>query len=345
MISGAGCAGRVGEELDRLGVERVLVVTTPRGREAAHELVAGLGERGVDVFDGARVHVPMSASAGALAAARRHGADSIVAPGGGSAIGTAKAVALVLGIPIVALPTTYSGSEMTRVWGLTRDGRKHTGRDPRVAPRVVLYDPLLTLDLPPDASAASGVNAIAHAVEALYAPDVSPLARLLAEEGIRALARALAEVVGAPRSVPARGEALYGAHLCGWALDLTSMGLHHRLAHVLGGGFDLPHALVHALLLPYTAAFNAPAARDALARVARALGEPDPDRAPEALHALNLRLGITATLRDLGLDAERLDWAAAQATGGSAYPNPRPADREDVRAILEEAWRGEAPTR
>lgn len=345
VVSGAGCAERVGEEVERLGVGRVLVVTTPRGRAAAEGVIAALDDRVVDVFEGARVHVPLSASTGAVAAARRHGADVVVVPGGGSAIGTAKAVALVLGLPIVALPTTYSGSEMTRVWGLTRDGRKHTGRDPRVAPRVVLYDPLLTLDLPPDTSATSGMNAVAHAVEALYAPDVSPLARLLAEEGIRALARALPEVVRAPRSVPGRQEALYGAHLCGWALDLTSMGLHHRLAHVLGGGFDLPHALVHAILLPHAAAFNAPASRDAMARVARALGESDPDRAPEALQALNRKLGITATLRDLELDADRLDWAARQATEGSGYPNPQPVDREGIREVLEGAWRGELPTR
>jgi maleylacetate reductase len=345
VVSGPGCAERVGEEVERLGVGRALVVTTPRGRAAAEGMIASLDARVVHVFDGARLHVPFSASTGAVAAARRYGADVVVAPGGGSAIGTAKAVALALGLPIVALPTTYSGSEMTRVWGLTREGRKYTGRDPRVAPRVVLYDPLLTLDLPPDTSAASGMNAVAHAVEALYAPDVSPLARLLAEEGIRALARALPEVVRAPRDLPARGEALYGAHLCGWALDLTSMGLHHRLAHVLGGGFDLPHALVHAILLPHTAAFNAAAAKDAMAVVARALGESDPDRAPGALDALNRRLGITATLRELGLDPEKLDWAAGQAAEGPGYPNPRPVDREGIRALLEGPWRGNLPTR
>lgn len=345
VVSGAGCSAGVGEEVGRLGANRVLLVTTRRGLGEAGEIAAALGPGMAAVFDGARLHVPSEVAAAATNTARRASVDALVAFGGGSAIGVAKAVALETGLPVVALPTTYSGSEMTRVWGVTENGRKRTGRDPRVAPRVVLYDPLLTLDLPPDTSAASGMNGLAHAVEALYAPDVSPLSRLLAEEGIRALGRALPQVVTSPRQVPARGEALYGAHLCGWALDVTSMGLHHRLAHVLGGAFDLPHALVHAILLPHTAAYNAPAAPDAMARIARALGETDAHRAPATLATLNRRLGITATLQELGLGPTELDRAAELAVAGGGYPNPRPADRDDIRALLEGAWHGAPPTR
>lgn len=345
VVHGAGCATTVAEELDGLGAGRALLVTTPRGRGGAEGIATALGPRMAGVFDGARLHVPVEVAGAARESARRVAADALVAFGGGSAIGVAKTVALETGLPVVALPTTYSGSEMTRVWGVTEGGRKRTGRDPRVAPRVVLYDPLLTLDLPPDTSAASGMNGMAHGVEALYAPDSSPLARLLAEEGIRALGRALPRVVRSPGEAAPRGEALYGAHLCGWALDLTSMGLHHRLAHVLGGTFDLPHALVHAILLPHVAAFNAPAAGDAMVRVGGALGEPDPHLAPAALAALNRRLGITTTLRELGLAPGDLDRAAEQAATGAGYPNPRPADRDAIRAILEGAWQGEPPTR
>jgi len=357
-----------GEELDRLGAGQALLITTPRGAREAGELRSALGARLAGTFEGAELHVPAGVARAAVAEARRVQADVLVAVGGGSAIGAAKAAALETGLPIVALPTTYSGSEMTSVWGISEEERKRTGRDERVAPRVVIYDPLATLSLPAATSAESGMNAVAHAVEALYAPDRSPLSELLAEAGIRALAAALPEVVRDPSDRAARSGALYGAHLAGWALDLASMGLHHKLCHVLGGTFGLPHARVHALLLPHVAAFNAKAAPRAMARIARALGveegagaegaeaqgNPDAQGDPEAearrargvpagLAALNRSLGITATLADLGLGEDDLDLATELAVRQS-YPNPRPVERDGVRALLRRAWEGGVPS-
>ena len=336
VIFAPGATKQVAAELDRLGMSRVLVVTTPRGARQSDRLLTALDHRAAGLFDGAELHVPVHVARAAEAQARRLEADVLVAAGGGSAIGVAKAVALEAGLPIVALPTTYSGSEMTNVWGISDEGRKDTGRDDGVAPRVVIYDPVETLTLPPDTSATSGVNALAHAVEALYAHDAPPLAGLLAEEAIGVLARALPRVVEAPRSLPDRSEALYGAHLAGWALDLATMGLHHKLAHVLGGTFRLPHALVHAILLPHVVAFNEPAAPEAMARIARALGS---ESAPAGLRRLNRTVGISATLKELGLGSEDLDTASELAVRRE-YPNPRPVERDGVRRILQRAWEG-----
>ncbi len=338
---GDGAWEDTAEELDRLGVRRALLVTTARGASASSHLRDRLGEGIAGVFSESRIHVPVGIAQAAREMAERRRADGLLAVGGGSAIGVAKAVAVETGLPIVALPTTYSGSEMTAVWAVTESGEKTTGRDVRAAARTVIYDPLSTLELPTEISAASGMNAIAHAVEALYAPDAGPLGTLVAEEGVRALGSSLPAVVSAPRCREARSEALYGAHLAGWALDLTSMGLHHKLCHVLGGTFDLPHALVHAILLPHVVAFNAPAVPDAMARLGRALRAEDPAL---ALHQLNLELGITVTLSDLGMgpgDLDRATELAVQAT----YPNPRRANRTEIRKLLGNAAGGDAPRR
>jgi len=337
---GAGATGELPDELEALGLHRVLVVTTPRGEGEVGPLLERLGGRVVGVFAQARLHVPVEVAEAAREQAVRLGADGLLAVGGGSPVGVAKVVALRTGLPIVALPTTYSGSEMTSVWGLTEGGRKRTGRDERVAPRGVVYDPEWTLGLPGRTSAESGMNAVAHAVEALYAHDGSPLSGLLAEEGIRLLGRALPEVVRDPLALEPRTAALLGAHLAGWALELTSMGLHHKLCHVLGGMFGLSHARVHAVLLPHVAAFQEPAAPAALARVARALGE---EHAGLGLHALNRELGITGTLRDLGLEPGDLE-QVARAAGADAYPSPRRPTEDGVLELLRRAWEGAEPS-
>ncbi len=339
VVFSAGATARARDEIERLGARRALLVTTPRGAEATADLQRLLGGRLAGVFGGARLHVPAKVVRAGIDEADRVRADGLVAVGGGSAVGAAKAIAVQTGLPILALPTTYSGSEMTSVWGVTEAQGKRTGRDPRAAPRAIIYDPLATLELPPDTSAASGVNALAHAVEALYAPDAGPLAGLLAEEGIRALVHALPRVVADPRGLAGRSEALYGAHLSGWALDLTSMGLHHKLCHVVGGSFDLPHALVHAILLPHVVAFNQPAAPGAMARIDRSLGGNSPAR---SLFDLNRTLGITTTLAELGLGPAELDRAAELAMADS-YPNPRRVDRKGVREILARAAGGIRP--
>ena len=266
VVFGAGCIAQLANEVDRLEAKRVLLVGT-LGRAGLLATAKDLlGDRVAGVFDQAAMHVPTEVADRARALATSTQADSIVTLGGGSAIGVAKAVAVTTSLPIVAVPTTYSGSEATPIWGTTRNGIKETGRDARVQPRTVIYDPELTLKLPPSVSAVSGMNAIAHCVEAMYAPDANPVTTLMAEEGIRALATSLPQVVGSPEDLDARTTALYGAWMGGTVLGMVQMGLHHKLAHTLGGSFDLPHAETHAVLLPYTAEYNAPAAYEMMLR-------------------------------------------------------------------------------
>ena len=334
VFFGAGAVRHLPGALDHLGLERAFLVTTTGRAAEADRVAEALGPRLAGRHDGAVPHVPVASVDAALAALDAAAPDVIVAVGGGTAIGLAKALALRTGLPIAAAPTTYSGSEMTSIWGLTEGGVKRTGRDPRVAASIVVYDAELTRSLPPDLSAASGMNAMAHAVEALYAADADEATRDRAEDAARQLAASLPLVVERPDDLAAREAALRGAWLAAVALNEASMGLHHRLCHVLGGRFGLPHAMTHAVLLPHVVAFNAPAAPDAMRRLAVALGVAD---APEGLAALNRRLGIAARLRDLGLTRDDLDNAAA-AAADDRYPNPRPASVDDVRQILNAAF-------
>jgi len=339
VVFGADGLSRVGAELDAMGARRVLVLCTPGQRALGERVVAAIGPRAAGLHAEARMHVPVPVAEAAVARAQALGADALLAAGGGSTIGLAKAVALSTHLPILALPTTYSGSENTSIWGLTEGGAKTTGRDPRALPKVVVYDPSLTLDLPVGISAVSGLNAIAHAVEVLYAPDRTPVTELMAEEGIRALAAALPALMDAPRDPGARSEALYGAWLCGTVLGQATMGLHHKLCHALGGGFDLPHAETHSVILPHAAAFNAPAAPEAMARIARALGAED---APGGLWSLARRLGAPLSLAALGMREEDLPRAIRLATA-SPYANPRPVTEEGIAALLARALAGDAP--
>lgn len=340
VVFGPDALDRIPGELERLGAERVLLICTARRGDAVERAAAAAGARLAGIFDGARMHVPAEVADAALAEARRVGADLCIAVGGGSAIGVAKAVVLADGPRFMAVPTTYSGSEMTTIWGISADGLKATGRDPRVLPCTVLYEPGLTLSLPPAVTAASGMNALAHCVEALYAHDGTPVTALTAEEGIRALAASLPAAVRDGTDAEARSGALYGAWLAGSALGSVAMGLHHRICHVLGGSFDLPHAETHAVMLPHVAAFNAPAARDALRRAAGALGADD---AAGGLYDLRAALGCPGSLRELGMMQGQLD-AAADRVVESPYPNPRQFDAEDVRALLRDAWIGRRPS-
>ncbi|MFD8042408.1 maleylacetate reductase [Streptomyces chartreusis] len=336
--AGAAVSATPGE-VERLGLRRVLVVCGTRGADTARAVADALGPACAGLHDRARMHVPAEVADAAVRAARAVGADGCVAVGGGSSIGLGKAIALRTGLPLIAVPSTYSGSEMTPVWGLTENGVKRTGRDAKVLPRSVVYDPELTLSLPVPLSVTSGVNAIAHAVEALYAPDTSPLIALMAEEGVRAMAGALPAVASDPASRAARGRALYGAWLCGSCLGATTMGLHHKLCHVLGGAFGLPHAETHTVVLPYALAYNAPAAPEAAAAVARALDAAD---APTALWELAGRLGAPRSLAELGLTEADLATAAEQATN-QAYANPRPVTADGVLAVLRAAHEGAPP--
>ena len=339
VVFGAGTLAQLPAELDRLGAKRALLLATPGRTEAVRRVAEILGPRAAGVYDKARMHVPLEVAQDARRVAAERGADCCVAVGGGSTTGLAKAIALTSGLPVVAVPTTYSGSEMTTVYGLTEGGLKRTARDARVLPKTVIYDPELTLGLPPATSAASGMNAIAHCVEALYAQDGNPITSLMAEEGIRALAASLPLVVKNPSDLEARSDALYGAWLAGAALGATGVALHHKLCHTLGGSFNLPHAETHSIVLPHAARYNRDAAPEAMARVARALGASD---APTALYDLEVKLGLETRLSALGLREADLERAAKLALE-RPYPNPRPVEYAGVLALLRAAYEGRRP--
>jgi maleylacetate reductase len=332
---GPGALSQLGGLLDGLAVGRVLVVTTTGRSSSLEPILKAAGSRITGVAPIAREHVPSDVVRHALEEVDRLRADAVLAVGGGSAIGLAKAIALERGVPVAAVPTTYSGSEMTSIFGVTDGAVKRTGRDVRVAPRVVVYDPTLTLTLPAAVSAASGMNAIAHAVEATYAPNLRDDVSSVAREAIRLLSESLPVIVKRLDDVPARTAAFAGAQAAGVALERAAMGLHHKICHVLGGSFGLPHALTHAVVLPHVVAFNAPAAPDAMAAVAAALGT---DEAEAGLHALNRALGLTKSLTDLGFDESDIP-RAAELVATASYPNPRPASADDVRGILTRASR------
>jgi maleylacetate reductase len=272
VVFGAGSLQQLGREIDALGATHALVLCTPEQADAARRVAELLGTRAAGIFPKAVMHVPIETAREARDEARRLGADCAVAIGGGSTTGLGKAIALDSGLPIIAIPTTYAGSEMTSIYGVTEAGVKKTGRDLRVLPRTVIYDPELTLTLPIALTVTSGLNAIAHAAEGLYAFDGNPILSLMAEEGIRAIAAALPTLWAMPTDLDARGDALYGAWLCGAVLGAVSMGLHHKLCHTLGGSFNLPHAEVHTVVLPHALAYNAEHAPEAMRRIARALG-------------------------------------------------------------------------
>jgi maleylacetate reductase len=300
---------RLVEAMEEIDAQRVLVLAAPPEADLARELSAPLGRRAVAMVTDVRPHVPVPAAEAARRAAADHGADTLLSVGGGSTTGTAKAVALTTGLPIVAIPTTYAGSEATPVYGLTDAGRKTTGTDPRVVPRIVIYDPQLTVTLPPRLSATSGLNALAHCAEAFWGPRANPISSLLAEEGIRALRAALPVVVEHPDDLDARSEALYGAWLAGTVFGQAGSGLHHKICHVLGGAYDLPHAALHSVVLPHAVAALAPRHADASARIAAALGAPDGTPAAEAIAALSRELGAPTSLQEIGLEEDRLDEA------------------------------------
>ena len=339
VIFGVGCLEKLPEEIERLGAAKVLVLSTPEQRQSGQEMVARLGSRAAGLFDRAVMHVPIETAQAAREEAQRLGADCCVAVGGGSTTGLAKAIALVSTLPILSVPTTYAGSEMTPIWGITEGGRKTTGRDSRVLPKTVLYDPCLTVTMPAMLSATSGMNSIAHCVEALYAQEANPIVSLMAEEGIRAFAESLPVVVKEPGNLEARSKALYAAWLGGISLGTVGMALHHKLCHTLGGTYNLPHAETHTVVLPHAVAYNATAAPEAMSRVARALGVRS---AAQGLYDLAASLGAPTSLAALGMKEVDLDQAADIAVQNPYY-NPRPITRDGIRALLQDAFEGRRP--
>ncbi len=344
VVFGAGRIADVSSEVDRLGASRVLIVAGGPEAQFADRIAADLGNRVAGRFGDVVMHVPVEVATAAARSATESNADLVLCVGGGSSTGAAKAIALGTGLPILAVPTTYAGSEMTAIWGLTEDGVKNVGRDERVRPKVVIYDPELTLTLPSEISAASGMNAMAHLVEGLYAPGASPITALVAEEGIRALATALPAVVANPSDLEARSLALYGAWLAGWTLGTAGMGIHHKICHVVGGNYDLPHAGVHSAVLPYAVAYNAQHAATSLARAQRALqaaGIDTPDPAT-GIWQLERSIGAPTNLADIGLSEADIP-EAARAVVAAGMVNPRPVDQAAIEQLLADAWHGVPP--
>ncbi len=338
VVFGAGVLAALPHEAALLG-RKALVLCTPGHKDLGQRAAALLGEQAVGIFDRAVMHVPVETADAACEFAQASGADLCVAIGGGSTTGLAKAVALRSALPILAVPTTYAGSEMTPTWGLTEGGVKRTGRDPRVLPRTTLYDPELTLSLPPALSGTSGINAIAHCVESLYAETANPLISLMAEEGIRALGQSLPRIARRPEDLEARGDALYGAWLSGITLGSVGMALHHKLCHTLGGTFNLPHAQTHTIVLPHAMTYNAQAAPEAMNRVARALGAKDAVRGVVDLIAA---IGAPTALKDIGMPRDGIERAVELATTNPYY-NPAPLNKDALRRLLINAYEGREP--
>lgn len=339
VIFGIDSVKQISVELQKLGISSALIISTSGQAKNVAEVVKHLGARVIGVFDKASIHVPVETVDQALAEVAARRADGVVTVGGGSAVGLAKMVALFTGTPILAVPTTYAGSEMTSIYGFTTPGAKSTGRNLQVLPKTVIYDPVLSSTLPSSIAAASGMNAIAHSVEALYAHDRNPMVAMLAEEAIRFLAMALPAIAAQPTSIGARSNALYGAWLAGSAFASVSMGLHHKLCHVLGGTFNLPHAESHSVVLPHVARYNERAAPDAMESIARALGTRD---AAAGLFNLSLRLGLETKLSGLGMLEEELERASRLATQ-TPYPNPADINVDRVLDLLRNAYVGKCP--
>lgn len=339
VVFGAGTIDQVRAEVERLGGTRVLVLAGPRGGEAARRVRSVLGSLVVARFDGAAMHTPVDVTERALEMLRAAGADCLVAVGGGSTVGLSKALALRTDLPQVVLPTTYAGSEVTPVLGETDGGRKVTQKSPAVLPETVIYDVELTTGLPVALSVTSAVNALAHAVEALYSPDANPVTDGMARDAVAGIAAALPSVVAEPTDLEARADLLRSAWLAGICLGTVGMGLHHKLCHTLGGTFGLPHSETHTVLLPHAMAYNAPAAPEAFATIARALGVPD---APAGVFDLVAGLSGPTSLRELGMAEADLARAADLAVA-QPYPNPRELERDGILELLTDAWHGRRP--
>ncbi len=339
VVFGFGTLDLVAAEIERLGCGRALVLSTPQQESAAFDLADRLGPLAAGVHAHATMHTPVGVTERAVATAVALGADCVVALGGGSAIGLGKAIALRTDLPQVAVPTTYAGSEATPILGETASGQKTTQRTLKVLPETIVYDVDLTMTLPAALSAVSGINAIAHAVEALYAEEANPVTSSLAEQGVRALAGALPRIVRDAGDREARSDALFGAWACGTCLGTVGMALHHKLCHVLGGSFDLPHAETHAILLAHVVAYNAQAAPEAMRVVARAFGGVD---AAQALYGFATSLGVPLALREIGMPEAGIDDVVERVLHATFW-NPAPVARAALRNLLDNAFQGRSP--
>jgi alcohol dehydrogenase class IV/protocatechuate 3,4-dioxygenase beta subunit len=339
VVFGVGTVDQLQSEVERLGCSRVLLLSSPAVAEASARVRDALGGLTVAEFDGAAMHTPVEVTEKALQLLEDSSADCLVAVGGGSTTGLSKALAVRTDLPQVILPTTYAGSEVTPVLGETRDGRKVTQSSPAILPETVVYDVDFTRTLPVGMSVTSGINALAHAVEALYSPDANPIIDQLALDAISRIARALPVVVADPADLDARADLLHAAWLAGTCLASVGMGLHHKLCHTLGGSFGLPHAETHTVILPHAMAYNAPAAEDAMSRIAEVLGVDD---APTGVFDLIASLHGPTSLQELGMAEADLPRAVELAVS-SPYPNPRELTADGLEGLLSDAWHGRRP--
>jgi maleylacetate reductase len=338
VVFGSGTIAEVGAEVARLGHSRALILSTPHQEGEARALADRLGAVAAGIFAGAAMHTPVGVTEAAVAAFRAAGATCVVSLGGGSTTGLGKAIAVRTGADQVVIPTTYAGSEMTDILGETAGGEKTTRRDASIRPEVVIYDVDLTLSLPVGLTMTSGMNAIAHAMEAFYAPDRNPVIEAMCRDALVAFRHSLPVLKTDPMDKAARSEALYAAWCCSTALGQVTMALHHKLAHVLGGSFNTPHAETHAILLPHTTAFNAVAVPDLLAPLGGTFGSTPGG----GLWDFAVEIGAPTKLSDLGLTATDLDRASDIAVK-NPYANPRPFGRDDIRHLLQAAYEGSRP--
>jgi alcohol dehydrogenase class IV len=334
-------------QVETRGIDRILLVHAEAETPIAEGVTAAFRDRVVGVFADVRPHVPVEVARAARTRAAACGAEWLLSIGGGSTTGTAKAIALESGLPVIAVPTTYAGSEMTPIWGLTISGRKETGRDPKVLPQLVIYDPDLTLSLPRAVAIPSAFNALAHCVESFYAPRANPVTSLLAEEGLRALTSAVRRVSHEAEDRRGREDLLYGAYLAGSAFGVAGSGLHHKICHALGGRLDLPHAETHTAVLPQVLAFNEPAMPRETERIRRALAaDGDGPEAGAAATVFDLirASGATPSLAELGMPRQAVAGMVDEILAAVPADNPRAVSGDDVFEILEAAFEGRRPT-
>ena len=324
------------------GYQKVLVITTPGQEEAGRQIAKELQEICAGVYPYAVMHVPVEVADKAVKFVRDNSIDCCLALGGGSTIGLAKAIALKTRLPIVAIPTTYAGSEMTHIYGITDNHRKTTGKDVNVLPKIVIYDPELYLTLPAQTSACSGMNAMAHAIESLYAKDKNPIISLMAIESIKAIKSSLPIVIRDLKNIPARQQASYGAWLAGVCLGSVGMAIHHKICHVLGGTFNLPHAEAHAIVLAYSVHYNRNADIEAMNKLAESLGVNNRDEIGVAIYRLNQSLDIKMALKEIGLPKDGPD-KVARIVCDSPYYNPRDYNHDELEKLLTKAYLGLPP--
>ena len=334
-LFGAGRAADARAEIERLGGRRTLLIASDGAVRRNADLIPSLGAQMVGHFSGIEPHCPIETVEAALALYRRVGADAVLTVGGGSAIGIAKNLRMATGAISVVIATTYSGAEMTSIYGAKSSGEKRTEKDPKAKPQTIIYDPLYTLDLPASETIATGMNGLAHCVEALYPRTPNPVASALAVEGIAAFFRGLPGSVSAPRDVGSRSDALRGGFIGGLLVQLVGIGLHHRICHVLGGRFGIAHGVSNSVVLPYVAEFN----REAILRAAPGLRAEFDAWPGRAIKLLGRKIGAQPSLRAVGLPREALR-AIAEETLAHEIVNPRPMTVQDIEAILEQAWDG-----